>query len=559
MITGSSTSQELQEPTPEPVDAGPVEEVLRALAAALRSYRLYERNNPMVDRFVSALRERFLGLWDILPHLRLTIEEHAIRWEQQVVFTPGDSGVDLPFTFYKDGVRELTILPGIEEAEVISLLEVLARAGTLREDEDDLITLLWQEELSYLRYRAVELSADGVELYTASEDEPDPLNPQEVREDAAAPQQISADDFQESLYFLDESDLRRIQEEVRKEAGRDLWRDVVNALLDRLEDGDSERQIRIVGIFRELLPTILASGEFDRAAGLLEEFSAVAAQPGVLTEDALRQIRDLFEILGTEDTITQLTAMLENSPERLGDGSVPRLLAFFPPTAILPLMRAVERTQQPAVRRALEGCVDHLAASGREAIVALLDEQEPAVLAAALGWIGRLKISAAAGDAVRLLSHHEPTVREAAIGALALLDAGSSGKSILPLLRDPVREVRVAACRALGSLRLAAARPEMEEVLALKQTREADRTEKLALFEAFGRVAGAEGVPLLDKVLNGRGWFGKSESSEIRACAAIGLAVIDHPSALKALQTASQDRDPVVRSAVSRALRGGVQ
>jgi HEAT repeat protein len=63
-------------------------------------------------------------------------------------------------------------------------------------------------------------------------------------------------------------------------------------------------------------------------------------------------------------------------------------------------------------------------------------------------------------------------------------------------------------------------------------------------------------VDLLDRLLNGRGFLGRREQAEIRACAALGLGKIDAPEAVTALQAALNEEEPVVRSAVNRALRG---
>jgi HEAT repeat protein len=62
-------------------------------------------------------------------------------------------------------------------------------------------------------------------------------------------------------------------------------------------------------------------------------------------------------------------------------------------------------------------------------------------------------------------------------------------------------------------------------------------------------------VPVLERILNGRSWLGRRESAEIRACAALGLGKVRHPAAEKALNAAAADPDPVVRSAVGRALK----
>jgi HEAT repeat protein len=559
MITGSQPAAETVEPIADPADTAAVEEVLRAVAAALRSYRLYDRNNPMVARFVAVLRQKLADLWERMPELRLQIEEHSIRWEGQMVYPTGEAGGDLPFTFFKDGIRELTVLPGFEEKEVLSLLNVLARAPAVREEEDDLITLLWQEDLLTLRYRSVEATADGVELHEGSPEPPPAVDPETLRDEAATPIGVSTDDFEEALYFLDEAELRVLRDEVRREAERDLWGDVLHALLDLLEDGKPDRQSRIIGLLGELLPTTLATGQFDRGASVLEELIAIGQQPGVLSAEGLRETRDLFKLLATEETIDQLATLLEEAPERAGDAAVPRLLAFFPPSAILPLMRALERTQQPAVRRVFEGCIQRLAESGREELVALLKLEDPAVVASALVWIGQLKIGSAAKEVVRHLDHAEAAIRAAAIDAVVALGAASAANSIVPLLEDPVREVRITAARALGSLAFAPARAPLEASLGSKRLRgEADRTEKLAFFESYGRLAGQEGVALLDRILNNRSWMGRAETPEVRACAALALARIRHPSASESLNAAARDKDPVVRSAVARALRGEV-
>lgn len=83
----------------------------------------------------------------------------------------------------------------------------------------------------------------------------------------------------------------------------------------------------------------------------------------------------------------------------------------------------------------------------------------------------------------------------------------------------------------------------------------ADITEKVAFFEAYGSISGGDGVSLLGGLLNKKGFLGKREPTEVRAAPALGLGRIASDEARTALQQASRDDDPVVRSNVSRALR----
>src|SRR5690606_15949022 len=99
------------------------------------------------------------------------------------------------------------------------------------------------------------------------------------------------------------------------------------------------------------------------------------------------------------------------------------------------------------------------------------------------------------------------------------------------------------------------ARPIFEEILEGKALREADLTEKLAFFEAYARLAGVAGIPLLERILHSRGLLGRRPPAELRACAATALGHIPAPAARACLERARDESDPVVRGAVLRALR----
>src|SRR5205085_4943353 len=96
----------------------------------------------------------------------------------------------------------------------------------------------------------------------------------------------------------------------------------------------------------------------------------------------------------------------------------------------------------------------------------------------------------------------------------------------------------------------------LEGVVKGKRVREADLTEKMAFFEGYGSLCGEGGIAHLDSVLNGKGFLGRRDDSEIRACAAIALGRVGTPKAIDALRKAATEKDVVVRNAVSRALRG---
>ena len=135
------------------------------------------------------------------------------------------------------------------------------------------------------------------------------------------------------------------------------------------------------------------------------------------------------------------------------------------------------------------------------------------------------------------------------------LKASTVAGALQQTLDDPEREVRIAAARALAALRYAPSAPRLAEILGGREIRASDISEKVAFFEAYGMVGGEAAVGMLDKLLNGKGFFGKREPSDIRAAAALALGKVPAEEARAALNKAAEEEDPVVRSAVNRALR----
>jgi HEAT repeat protein len=532
-----------------------VREVVQGLAKALRSYLLYEGSSPALDRFMDALRLRMSALWSQLPHLTVSVDERELVWEGAAVFAAEERD-SLAFLLYRDGVREISFQPGFEESEVDALLVILANVHRVRgEQDDDLLTLLWDHDWTAFRYRYVEALPEGVQLPAASSAEPRAVPPPRAEVESAPAPSISTDDFREALYFLDEPELSRLAAELRRELARDLWTDVLNALFDRLQEGAPERQAQLLGILGDVLPSLLGAARIDLAGYLLGELVGIATS-NRLAPPVLRGVRQLFAQLADPEIVAELIRTVEEAGDRVRDDDLAALLSYFPPNALAPLLRAGETSGSTRVRASVQAAAERLGNANREHLATLTADPDPRLAAGAARLLGRLGVATAAPEVIRLLARPEAELRLVAVEALQEMRSPSGAGALEAALDDGDREVRVAAARALVALRYAPAGARLEAALDSKRLREADLTERIAFFEAYGGLAGPSGVGVLDKVLNGKSWLGRRETGEMRACAALGLGRIRHPAAEKALTAAAADADPVVRSAVGRALRG---
>lgn len=564
-----------------PPDAGldwdessePVEEVRSlfvTLGKAFRAFQLYDENNPVRQRFVETLRVEFVKLWEELDKLVVTMDEDRIYLSGNEVYFSESRNDSLAFLFFKDGVREVTFLPGVEAHELDAFLGVLQKARKLVPEGDDLLTVLWEEELVYFQYQYVDLLAEGLdlpeggpgnsgpELQAALAAEDEEIEAAEAGEEAAPdqPQTVSQDDFNPTLYVLDPREMETLRAELQKELKRDIRSDVLAALFDRIEDPSRrDRQSEILGILHTLLPNFLSRGGLVAATNVLMELRRLASIEGMFDEVRTREAHAILEEISSADAVEELIQALYHGTVRASPAQLATFLGFLLGDALAPLLRESETVQHRELQAVLRKAVQGIANQHRPALIALLEDSDPILVAAAARLAGEMQVNEAASSLIGLLSHADAGVRLAAVEAAIALKASMVAAALETTLEDPEREVRVAAARALGELKYGPAAGTLAKVIGSKRIRQADITEKVAVFEAYGVTGGAGAVDVLDGLLNRKGLLGKRESTEMRAAAALGLGRIADPAARTALEKATQDEDPVVRSNVNRALR----
>ena len=551
-----------------------INELFTVLAKALRAYQLYDDNNPVRHRFVEGLRTAFKTLWSEVDRVKLSVSEDRILSGSTPVYTSDSRNDSLAFLFYKDGVREIAFTPGIEGEEMERFLSVLQRARKLRPEGDDLLTILWEEDLDHFEYRFVDLLAEGVAMPESgsghSAEELRAVMKGELAEDGEAEEgtesgeaarepprpTVSKDDFNPTLYSLDRNEMQLLREELHKELTRDLRMDVLAALFDRLEEPrDPERQSEILGILKTLLPNFLSRGALVAATHVLHQVRKLEATEGVFDDQRRKESGEILDEVSRPEFITELIQALYDGTIRSTPTQLATLLQFLRPTALAPLLRASETVDHRELAEVLRQATRGIAERHRGAVVRLLEETDPVVASAAARMAGELGVAEAAPALAGLLAHPDPDVRLAAVEAAVALRASTAASALQNTLEDPERSVRIAAARALGQLRYRPAKRRFEDLIDGKEIRDADISEKVAVFEGYAQVSGESAVPILDKLLNRKGFLGKREPTEIRAAAALALGRIEGAAAVEALRKAQGEDDAVVRSAVNRAMR----
>jgi hypothetical protein len=544
-----------------------VEEFLRAFTKAARARQLYLPNNPIYRGAIDTLRAAFRPVWQQTNVLPLAIDESSMRWEEETVFTDptgAKTADNLAWLFYKDGVRELTITPGFEDEEVVKLLDIVQRARRATADDDDLVAMLWEAEFAFLTYRHLDLLQEGVAgTETSSGPAVTPLAADEMRretqaavEESRAAGIVSMADFDSTLYFLDEEEVGYLRREIDREYAHDLRGNVIAALLDIFElHADTESRGEILEHTQVLLPHLLAAGHFGGVAYLLREVHASLTRTADIAESHKNGLVQIADQLSAPDSLNQLLQALDEAPQLPAEDQLADLFAQLRPVALETIFQWLGTSSNTALRPALGAAADRLAGENTSELVRLIQSSNRVVSDEAIRRAGSLKTQAAVLALSKLVSDPDAARRLAAVQALVEIGSAGALQGIERATEDADREVRIAVARAFASRGHRPALARIEAAVKGRTIREADLTEKMAFFEAYGALAGDAGVELCDSILNGKSFLGRREDSEIRACAAVALGRIATARAMDSLRKASAEKDVIVRSAVTRALR----
>jgi HEAT repeat protein len=538
--------------------------MLKVLVKAARAHQLYMHNNPSYLRALDYARAAFTPIWELTDELVFEITETQLKWQGEAVLEEPEKATDnIPWMMYKDGIRELRLLKEFERFELEPLLDILQRSRRVSPDEVDLLTMLWEQEFTYLRYRYIDMSTDQAAPIDKAGFRGGEAGPQAVQEsappmDSTVANVVNLEDFDSTLYFLEEREIEYLREEVRKEYAIDMRRNVVAMLLDTYENqGDRSVREEIARLLDTLMLHILSSGEFSTAALLLRETALTAERAPGIDDEQKAMLLHIRDRLSEPDVLAQILQSLDEAAQLPDQADLNEMFDQLSVSALATVFSWLTKAQTPKLRVLLENAAARLAMANTTELVRLIGSSDREVAREAIRRAGVVRATAAVSALAKLTSDADDQIRLAAVQALGEIGSPGALQFLDRTIDDAHRDVRVATSRAIAARAHRPALPKIEAAIKGKLAREADLTEKMALFEAFGTLCGEGGIGLLDGLLNTRSLFGKKEDPELRACAAMALGKIGSESAIAALRRASTEKEVLVRNAVNRALRGG--
>jgi HEAT repeat protein len=551
---------------------------LRDLSRTAKTTRLYATSNATVEEARAEFARATLSQVEEAGGWTLQILPEEILLDEELIVHPPRRGPtrgetaqrlisELPFRLYRDGVRELTVLPGIPRRDVDALVDALALAWTERNRADDFVTALWQANPTHVRVvsappeqllyastgagvpheseRGLGLSlglppvASDIRAELGDRGGPIGLQRETGLEESPVAGYFSAQRAYESLRPEGPAAQLRFLESWGHESSRLWWdeaRDVF-VLLMKLDPSEETRAVLVRFAITGVTHGIDCR-RWTESAELLHLVRWLDPD-GIWTADPLREAvaqhsdPELGESLD-ESTTDDLNAFLRLTMA-LEEPGIPLALA------------ALGSVKSGRARAAASAALTYLCARNPHVLAPALDDRRPEFVRAIVTVLGHIGGSSVASMCSLAAHHPDPDVTREVSSVLPALPEPERTQLLLELLlsRDPqTLLVALKSARRDRNPEAARAIVRMIEGAGFDERPEEVRR---ALFQALVEVGDASVIPALESQLTQGGWFARPNWR--RFAAAQTLARMGLPEAAAALERGRRHSAEAVRAA----------
>jgi HEAT repeat protein len=561
---GNNDVQEAAEAGEE--NLGLVRDIIKTIVKTAKAFNVYPKDNPIYQKFITELSEKFSAFFDRSDTLSLEVRQHSLLCAGSEVFHSEERTENIALLLFADGIRQLDFYRGLTFPEITDFIDILRaapKAGVT--GEDDIVTLLWEKNIRNMGYVAAEdtVNDDLVVEETLF------LDAFHQKETEGQMTPLPADGPTSASLTASSPNAGSVSaEELSRATAAPLSEEESSKVRNEISDmGESRLLEAAETLFFELLSS---GGCVDFFSDIVTSFAEIADIrmqkrdiPGTIAIlDGLAKLRDRYSSPGETATLSAVSieaGRAENLRVLFSEASesavVKRYLSLLDNSAAPNMIQLLGDLRDRKQRRLLceilaESCRNHLDVFSE----AVEDSRWYLVRNIAM-ILGMIREPASVKYLARTLKHPDPRVRKETVRALDSIASDETRKLFLLALNDTDPAVRTVALRAIRKFR----DPELFEAVKKSAGREELRKksfeEKRTTLETLAVLGGENAFPLLADLFQKKGFLEKDEITELRASAAYGLGLVGSPQAEALLEKETSSKKDILRESCLKALR----
>lgn len=566
--------------TAEDPEIASVKKVLKLLDKTAKSNRTYGATNPVALKFSQQLYEELTTHLNQYEKLSFLVQRSALTCKDHVVYQPENEGgtESVAFKLYADGIRELVLQQGLTREDLNFFLESLWGGIDSTKDDDDIVTRLWEKNLSTLTLVTAEevakasggtdgfLVLDGG-MSTSDSTLRELLDRERGRgkssggktEEGAGSEGGAAEArkrFKSSLigYEVTHEELSSLSTEIETECKRDgvmYVLDMVSAILA------SEKSpivlTKLFGLWEHVLNDLLRSGRWTVIESVLSLLDDVEAVRPDLSAEHKGQLAAFFGGLGQPERMKAVESYLNRTPNANIEG-LPTILLHLKPDAIQGLCSLLGALESPVHQALVSDVITTIGKDQPEHVLRGLADRRPGYVKNLLAILLKWNNPRFADSVEKLSRHPDAGVRKEVIRAMSLFRPNGNGSKLIAFVTDADESVRLAALKLLMSGQYTAPFAQWSPVLNTEEFMDRPLSERRAVYQSIRATSGDEAIPYWQQLMTEWSWSNRKKKEELAVLAAEALGKLGTPAAVAALGLGQKKGGAAIRQACTMAL-----
>ncbi len=554
------------------------------LTKAVKAKLVYPSSSKLPEQFKNELLEKLPEIFTDIASLDYKISSNSIEYGDQVVYESSSRAENFAYLFFRDGLTNLRFSADIDNCELVRFIELLARILRTVYIDDDLATLLWEENFQYITYDLID---DGLDIDTIE------YSPDDYR----SGNELSKTDI-ESVYVeegeivFSEDDFVQAEHEIGLRQKGQAYRQMSpesHDFLNRIseitdeekaeiavlvaEDGEINNTEYLLTIIFEILgaevelpgytetlnfigkvlDNFIDQANFAGATKLMARLEEMQEGLAKLNNPRAEKIANFFLECAAGDKINRLTEAVNKHIDIDADGLV-EYLKFLPWAVIDPLVSSLGELKHFKGRKAFCDALTELGQGHVDLVARGLDDERWFVVrnvVMILGQIGAYKIL---GHLKKTIRHPDYRVRKETLKAAGLVRSDENVDFMILALSDADHKIQMSSLNYLIEHKVTRAFKAVEHIVKDKKFKDRPSEQVKRFLEAYAALGQDHALPFL-KPLAGKSLFlASSKDERMKFLAISALGYVKTNEGRKFLNRLGKTKKNKVSAAVMRAL-----
>ncbi len=536
-------------------DLGLIRDILRTITKTVKTFNVYPKDNPIYQKFATELFEKFSTFFESNDELAIDVEQYSLFYKENEVFQSEERADNIALLLFADGIRQINFYKGITFDEITDFIDILKFVQKSKtNDDDDIVTLLWEKNIKNMGYTALEDTVDD-DLAVEESLLQEGLEMKDFTETTVSSKSYSESAIEYTVYPefkiepLTRDELETIKDELSGIEEKSLLSSAADLFFELLSyEKDVEAFSGIVPNIGKILDIRIQKKDIHGALEILEGLKNIST-----VYDTSEQSEIINTVVSKAGNLENLRILFRASPDT---AEIRQYLLYLGKHLIPNMIQMLGELEDRKQRRLLCEILAEMGKQDIDVFSVTMNDNQWYLVRNIVMILGMTKDPAALKYLEQGLRHPELKVRREAVKAIVGIQSEETKKLFLMALKDDDLTVRITALKALKRFKDPALFQVLKEKVSREELKKKSFEEKKEIIETLAVLGGDNAFPLVSDLFKKKGLIEKAEITEIRASAAYGLGLIGIPQALSLLEKETGSRKSILREACLKALRG---